>query len=165
MADTDIHHAVTHAIRAVRHGEDRVLFIGPDRRGALLEVVVLDGQTATEPPARHPRYAATAEVPKPPEVTHMPRTREQLEKAAADAERWLDAMDPAELDRPGTDAADLRRIGVALSAVASAETELGHTVRAARGNGRSWGDIAIVLGVSRQAARQRFGEPAVPTQR
>lgn len=95
----------------------------------------------------------------------MPRTREQLERAAAEAEQWLDAMDPAELDRPTADASDLRRIGAALSGVAAAENELTQAVRAARANGRSWGDIAVVLGVSRQAARQRFGEPVVPAQR
>ena len=27
-------------------------------------------------------------------------------------------------------------------------------------NGRSWGEIALVLGVSKQAARQRYGETA-----
>ncbi|MDQ2706851.1 MAG: sigma-70 family RNA polymerase sigma factor [Actinomycetota bacterium] len=93
----------------------------------------------------------------------MPRTKEQLERAAADAERWLDELDPAELDNPEADATDLRRIGLALRAVASAETELAEAVRAARGTGRSWGLISTVLGVSRQAARVRFGEPAVPT--
>jgi len=95
----------------------------------------------------------------------MPRTKEQLEQAAADAERWLDDMDPAELDKPETDATDLRRIGLALATLASAGTELDHAVRAARAGGRSWSDIATVLGTSRQAARQRYGEPALPTQR
>lgn len=95
----------------------------------------------------------------------MPRTRAQLERAAADAEAWLDALDPTELDKPEADATDLRRIGVALTAVASAENELAEAVRLARGNGRPWADIAMVLGVSREAARKRFGTPAVPQPR
>ncbi len=50
IAGPDILHAVRHSIRAVRQGDDRVLFIGPNRAGALLEVVVLDGDTDDEPP-------------------------------------------------------------------------------------------------------------------
>lgn len=87
----------------------------------------------------------------------MPRTREELEQAAAAAEAWLDALDPAET--PAEDPRDLRRIGLALADVANAERELHDAVAAARDNGRSWGEIALVLGVSRQAARQRYGEP------
>lgn len=92
----------------------------------------------------------------------MPRTRAQLEQAAADAEAWLDNLDPSELDSPAADATDLRRIGAALTATASAESELTEAVRLARANGRSWADIAIVLGVSREAARKRYGAPAAP---
>lgn len=51
VADRDIRHAVANAVRAVRQGDDRVLLIGPDRRGALLEVVVLDGESEGDPPA------------------------------------------------------------------------------------------------------------------
>lgn len=41
VADEDIEHAVRHAIRVVGQG-DRDLYIGADRTGRLLEVVVLD---------------------------------------------------------------------------------------------------------------------------
>lgn len=95
----------------------------------------------------------------------MPRTRAQLDQAAADAEAWLDALDPSELDKPEADTTDLRRIGVALTAVAAAENELAEAVRLARENGRSWADIATVLGVSREAARKRFNVPTVPQPR
>jgi DNA-directed RNA polymerase specialized sigma24 family protein len=88
----------------------------------------------------------------------MPRTREELEMAAAEANAWLDSLDPA--TTPAEDTADLRRIGQALRNVAGAESELADAVAAARLHGRSWGDIALVLGTSRQAARQRFREPA-----
>jgi len=88
----------------------------------------------------------------------MPRTREELEKAAAEAEAWLDQLDPATIR--GADASDLRRIGLALKRIAATEAELAAAVAAARANGRSWADIAMVLGISRQAARQRYGDPA-----
>jgi hypothetical protein len=89
----------------------------------------------------------------------MPRTREELDQAAADAERWLDEMDPAELDDPAADSAGLRRIGLALEAVTSSENELAEAVRLARDDGRSWNDIAVVLGISRQAAQKRYDRP------
>lgn len=90
----------------------------------------------------------------------MPRSREDLERAAADAEAWLDGLDPATLAGPEADASDLRRIGRALSAAAEGERELAAAVAAARANGRTWGQIAVVLGVSKQAARQRYGQRA-----
>ena len=49
VADADIRHAVQQALRAVRQGGDRVLFIGPAGNGALLEVVVLDATDEREP--------------------------------------------------------------------------------------------------------------------
>jgi hypothetical protein len=84
----------------------------------------------------------------------MPRTREQLEQAAADAEAWLDQLDPD--TTPADDISDLRAIAEAMLAVAGAQAELEEAVSRARANGRSWGRIAIPLGTSRQAARERF---------
>jgi hypothetical protein len=88
----------------------------------------------------------------------MPRTREELERAAADAEAWLDSLDPA--SNPAEDPADLRRLGLALRALAKAQREVDHAVGDARTKGRSWAEIGLVLGISRQAARERYGEPA-----
>ncbi len=90
----------------------------------------------------------------------MPRTREQLELAVAETEAWLDTLDPAALASPDSDGADLRAIGEALLAVATVDLTLAKTVAAAREHGRTWNQIAAVLGVSKQAARERFGEPA-----
>lgn len=50
IADEDVRHAARMAIREVDQG-DRVLLIGPDRAGKLLEVVVLDPDD--EPVAIH----------------------------------------------------------------------------------------------------------------
>jgi DNA-directed RNA polymerase specialized sigma24 family protein len=91
----------------------------------------------------------------------MPRTREELDQAAADAERWLDEMDPTELDDPAADSTSLRRVGFALDAVTSSENELAEAVRLARVDGRSWNDIAAVLGISRQATQKRYGRPRI----
>ncbi len=93
----------------------------------------------------------------------MPRTQAQLEQAAADARRWLDSIDPA--TTPAEDPRDLRRIGLALGDVAGAERELTEAVTDARAKGRSWGEIAMTLGVSKQAARERYGQrSAIPPQ-
>lgn len=54
------------------------------------------------------------------------------------------------------DTADLRAIGEALAGVDTARARLTAAIAAARRAGRSWTEIANVLGTSRQAARQRF---------
>ncbi len=91
----------------------------------------------------------------------MPRTREQLQKALADTEAWLDSLDPKALASPDSDGADLLAIGEALRAVAASDLTLAERVATARAGGRTWTQIAAVLGVSKQAARERFGEPAL----
>jgi hypothetical protein len=90
----------------------------------------------------------------------MPRTREQLQKALADTESWLESLDPQVVASPDSDAEDLRAIGEALRAVAASDLSLADQVAKARANGRTWTQIAAVLGVTKQAARERFGEPA-----
>lgn len=90
----------------------------------------------------------------------MPRTRDQLKKALSDTEVWLDQLDPETIASDESDAADLRAIGEALHAVAASDLGLADQVARARANGRTWTQIASVLGVSKQAARERFGEPA-----
>lgn len=89
----------------------------------------------------------------------MPRTRQQLQQALADTEAWLDRLDPETLASPESDATDLRAIGEALHAVAASDLNLADQVAKARANGRTWTQIAAVLGVTKQAARERFGEP------
>jgi len=90
----------------------------------------------------------------------MARTREQLEQAVATTEAWLDSLDPEALASPDSDASDLRRIGDAMRAVAQSDLSLAEQVAQARARGRTWTQIAVVLGVTKQAARERFGEPA-----
>ncbi|MQA61680.1 MAG: sigma-70 family RNA polymerase sigma factor [Actinophytocola sp.] len=84
----------------------------------------------------------------------MPRTRQELERAAAGAEAWLNSLDPD--TTPAEDASDLREIGLALGELVSRQCRLEEAVVAARNNGRSWSEIGLVLGVSKQAARERY---------
>ncbi len=87
----------------------------------------------------------------------MPRTQEQLEQAAREAQAWLETLDPADLEPEDT--TDLRAIAIALAAVADAQGQLRDTVISARSNGRSWGRISTILGVSKQSARERYDRP------
>lgn len=90
----------------------------------------------------------------------MPRTRAQLQQAADDAERWLDSLDPACIASPAAEAAHLRRLGMAVRAASTSQAELADAVAAARLHGHTWAQIATMLGTSRQAAQERYGETA-----
>lgn len=59
---------------------------------------------------------------------------------------------------PMDDTTDLRTLAEAVDSVRAGEARVRELVARARANGRSWGDIGIALGVSRQAARERFAE-------
>ena len=74
--------------------------------------------------------------------------------------RWMesDEFDPSPADF--RDATPLRRIVAADEALAQARAHLDTEVRAAHSAGLSWTVIGAVLGISRQAARQRFGTHA-----
>ncbi len=76
-------------------------------------------------------------------------------------DEWLAGLEDGHAE--ARDAADLRAIGEALTAIDAAADGLSSAVAAARAAGRTWTEIANVLGTSRQAARQRFA-PAIPAQ-
>lgn len=71
-------------------------------------------------------------------------------------ERWLDAIEPNSAD--ARDAIHMRRIIAAAAALQDAEDELHSAVAAARDAGDTWDMIGVALGVTRQAAFQRFGQ-------
>jgi hypothetical protein len=51
VADADLRHAVAHALRDLEVSDEppwRVLYLGPDRAGNLLEVVVIERDDGTE---------------------------------------------------------------------------------------------------------------------
>jgi len=94
----------------------------------------------------------------------MPRSEKELAEALAQSEAWMDAVNPDEVPADAVDdRKDLRQIGAALIAIEAAEQALVSAVANARANKRSWTDIANVLGVSRQAARQRFDDRVADT--
>jgi hypothetical protein len=88
-------------------------------------------------------------------------TDQEIEQAAARFERIADALDPATVQAEETD--DLRKIATAAEAVRADDARLREAVVLARARGRSWNHIALALGVSRQAARQRFADKANAT--
>ena len=79
-------------------------------------------------------------------------TDEEIARAAKLAERF----DPS--DVPMDDTTDLRAVAEAVDRVRAGEARVRELVALARANGRSWGEIGIALGVSRQAARERFSD-------
>ncbi len=73
---------------------------------------------------------------------------------AEEAMEGIDDLDPDEAE----DVSDLAAIGQANGSIEDAKDQLLAAVAAARANGRSWTDIAHRLGVSRQAARERWSD-------
>lgn len=88
----------------------------------------------------------------------MRHSGEDIERAARRFEQLADALDPATAHVQDTE--DLRAVALASASLRSDEDRLRHAVESARAHGRSWNHIGVALGVSRQAARQRFGPPA-----
>jgi hypothetical protein len=85
----------------------------------------------------------------------MRHTRAGIEVAARQFEDWAGQLDPAGAE--AEDITDLRAIAEAAEQARCDEALIAERVAAARSHGRSWNRIAVALGVSRQAARQRFG--------
>lgn len=83
-------------------------------------------------------------------------TDRELEDAAQRFDQLADELDPATAEVDHTE--DLRSIADATEAIAADEARLREAVHLARARGRSWNQIAVALGVSRQAARQRYSE-------
>jgi len=88
----------------------------------------------------------------------MRHTDDEIAQASRRFEQLADDLDPANAEVDSTD--DLREIAAVSEAVRADETRLRETVELARAHGRSWNQIAVALGVSRQAARQRFSDKA-----
>ncbi len=86
----------------------------------------------------------------------MRHTDDEIDRAAQRFEQLADALDPTTIEVDHTD--DLRQIAAVSETVRADEARLRETVEIARTHGRSWNQIAVALGVSRQAARQRFAD-------
>lgn len=90
----------------------------------------------------------------------MRHTDDEIETAAERFEQLADQLDPTSVEVDRTD--DLRQVAAVSEAIRADEARLREAVEIARAHGRSWNEIALALGVSRQAARQRFTEKANP---
>lgn len=88
----------------------------------------------------------------------MRHSDEEIEHAARRFDRLAEDLVPKNADLDRTD--DLSHVAAASDAIRADEAHLKAAVDIARANGRSWNQIAVALGVSRQAARQRFGDKA-----
>jgi DNA-directed RNA polymerase specialized sigma24 family protein len=86
----------------------------------------------------------------------MRHTDEEIERAAERFEQFAEELDPKAARVLVTD--DLCGIAEAAQTVRDDEARLREAVELARARGRSWNQIAVALGVSRQAARQRFAD-------
>jgi hypothetical protein len=86
----------------------------------------------------------------------MRHTDDDIERAAERFEQLADEMDPERAQVECID--DLQQIAAVSEAVRVDEARLYDAVAAPRAHGRSWSQIALALGVSRQAARQRFAD-------
>lgn len=129
------------------------MLIGPASDATLLEIAVL-GLAGDDPFVIH----ATPLRPRFPAASGQAVTRhtdETIERAAEWFAELSDLLDPETIVAERLD--DLQSIVVAVDAVRIDEARLRDAVMAARRNGRSLHQIAASLGVSRQAARQRFG--------
>lgn len=88
----------------------------------------------------------------------MRHTDTDIERAAERFTQLTEDLDPDSATVERTD--DLRAIATAVDTVRTDEARLTEVVEMARAHGRSWNEIAVALGVSRQAARQRFATKA-----
>lgn len=86
----------------------------------------------------------------------MRHTDEEIERAAQRFEGLAEELDPETAKVSVTE--DLRGIADAAQTVREDEARLREAVEVARAHGRSWNQVAVALGVSRQAARQRFAD-------
>jgi hypothetical protein len=86
----------------------------------------------------------------------MKHTDAEIEDAARRFETWADQLDPA--TTAAESLGDLRAVAEAADTARRDEAILTERVATARARGRSWNRIAVALGVSRQAARQRFSK-------
>ena len=75
-------------------------------------------------------------------------------RTTPDLETTLENLDPGTLEV--IDPRELRQIASAVDAVADAQQRAEAAVIAARRADYSWGKIAIALGVTRQAAHERY---------
>ena len=88
----------------------------------------------------------------------MAHTDEEIDAASRRFEQLVNDFDHAAAVVDNID--ELSQVAAASEAVRAGEAKLRESVEIARAHGRSWNEIAMALGVTRQAARQRFSDRA-----
>lgn len=83
------------------------------------------------------------------------RSPEELMALTQSVEAWADAVHPHDLREVPIE--DLRAITSLADTIHQAEAALAHAIERARREGRTWSEIGTSLGVSKQAAQQRYG--------
>lgn len=83
------------------------------------------------------------------------RSPEELEALVAQVESWASAVDPRDLREVPVE--DLRAITSLVATMEEVERTLAGAIDRARHDGYSWSQIGTALGVSKQAAQQRYG--------
>ena len=95
-----------------------------------------------------------------PEVSASQRfrdmTRAEQSASIADAGARVDALNPKELVSKVERLDDLRKIEAIVDGMAGLEQRLAIAVRRAKEAGRSWSEIARVLGVTKQSAHAKY---------
>jgi hypothetical protein len=145
-------HAARKAIAQWRLDDNFAMRVGPARVGDLLEVGVL-GIDNDDPVIVHAIPCRPQYIPATPMTKESTmHTEEETQRAAKLAEDFHPSGIPMD------DTTDLRAIAEAVDGVRTGEARVRELVALARANGRSWGEVGIALGVSRQAARERFAD-------
>ena len=81
---------------------------------------------------------------------------------SAAAEAWLDSLDPV-ATRAEIVPQEVRDVGRAVEVLHRAQEEVDAAVARARAAGASWNALALPLGVSRQAVRQKYARREAST--
>jgi hypothetical protein len=88
---------------------------------------------------------------------HEPMTTEEI---LARQDELADYFESDDFDGEVVEGEPLRALLAAVNQRDAAQTRVDEAVAAARNAGSSWNAIAAMLGVSRQAARQRYAKPS-----
>ncbi len=146
VADEDTLHAYRHPIR-VFELDDLTMLVGADAAGRLGDRYGRRGRVR----AHRPRLASPSEVL---EVTAMPRSIQDILDHADELARRFEDYEPSPDDEVAVAEHLLRRAALAR---ARSERQIGEAVDAARRAGISWKRIGAELGITAQAAQQRYG--------
>ena len=149
--DEDMLHALRNHWRTFATDDPSItVFIGPRRNGEPLELLVVEDEDGE---ATIPFDAAENEVFEGL-VDAMTKTS-RAERLAA-YERWADLVEVEDL--VVLDTSSLKALRELADQRETVEAELDAAVRRARLDNRSWSQIGLMLGVSKQAAQRKYAE-------